>query len=36
MTTHGRSGITRWALGSVMEKVLRLATVPLLVVRATT
>ncbi len=34
MTTHGRSGLTRWALGSVTEKVLRAATVPLLVVRA--
>ena len=33
MTTHGRSGLSRWALGSVTEKVLRTATVPLLVVR---
>lgn len=34
MTTHGRGGIRRWALGSVVEKVLRSATVPLLVVRS--
>lgn len=34
MTTHGRSGPSRWALGSVTEKVIRAAQVPLLVVRA--
>ena len=33
MTTHGRSGVSRWTLGSVTEKVLRSAEVPLLVVR---
>ncbi len=33
MTTHGRSGIPRWLMGSVAEKVLRSANVPLLVVR---
>ncbi|MBI3854409.1 MAG: universal stress protein [Planctomycetes bacterium] len=33
MTTHGRSGLTRWMLGSVAEKVLRASNVPLLVVR---
>lgn len=33
MTTHGRSGLPRWMLGSVTEKVLRAAPVPLLVVR---
>ena len=33
MTTHGRSGISRWMLGSVTEKVLRAATVPILAVR---
>jgi hypothetical protein len=33
MTTHGRSGPSRWVFGSVMAKVLRSATVPLLVVR---
>jgi nucleotide-binding universal stress UspA family protein len=31
LCTHGRSGLSRWALGSVTEKVLRAATVPLLV-----
>jgi nucleotide-binding universal stress UspA family protein len=33
MATHGRSGFTRWVLGSVTEKVLRAAKAPLLVVR---
>ncbi len=31
MTTHGRSGLSRLVLGSVTERVLRSATVPLLV-----
>ena len=35
MGTHGRSGINRWLLGSVAEKVLRGTTNPLLLVRAT-
>jgi nucleotide-binding universal stress UspA family protein len=35
MATHGRSGINRWLLGSVTEKVLRGASNPLLLVRAT-
>ncbi len=30
MTTHGRSGLPRWLLGSVAERVLRGATAPLL------
>ena len=34
MTTHGRSGVTRWILGSVAEKVLTATPVPLLLVRA--
>lgn len=34
MTTHGRSGVRRWALGSVAERVLRSSTVPMLMVRA--
>jgi nucleotide-binding universal stress UspA family protein len=34
MATHGRSGINRWLLGSVTEKVLRGTTNPLLLVRA--
>ena len=33
MGTHGRSGLTRLALGSVTEEVLRQADVPVLVVR---
>jgi nucleotide-binding universal stress UspA family protein len=35
MATHGRSGVDRWLLGSVAEKVLRGATNPLFLVRAT-
>jgi nucleotide-binding universal stress UspA family protein len=34
MATHGRSGINRWVLGSVAEKVLRATNNPLLLVRA--
>src|SRR5919108_2251020 len=34
MATHGRSGINRWLLGSVTEKVLRGTANPLLVIRA--
>ncbi len=34
MATHGRSGISRWVLGSVAERVLRHAGVPVLLVRA--
>lgn len=34
MSAHGRSGITRWLLGSVTDKVLRAARAPLLVVRS--
>lgn len=33
MSTHGRRGITRWAVGSVTEKVLRGGSVPVLMVR---
>lgn len=36
MTTHGYSGIQRWALGSIADKVLHAATVPLVLVRART
>ena len=35
MATHGRSGISRWALGSVTDKVLRKSRVPVWLVRAT-
>jgi nucleotide-binding universal stress UspA family protein len=34
MSTHGRTGVSRWVLGSVAEKVLRASTIPLLLVRA--
>jgi nucleotide-binding universal stress UspA family protein len=33
MTTHGRTGFLRWALGSVAERVLHAAQVPVMVVR---
>ena len=35
MATHGRSGMNRWLLGSVTEKVLRGGNKPVLLVRAT-
>lgn len=34
MSSHGYSGLTRWVLGSVAEKVLRAAPCPVLVVRS--
>jgi len=34
MATHGRSGLNRWMLGSVAERVLRGSTNPLLLIRA--
>jgi nucleotide-binding universal stress UspA family protein len=34
LTSHGRSGIVRWAVGSVAETLLRKCPVPLLLVRA--
>jgi len=34
MSTHGRSGISRWVFGSVADRVLRGATCPVLLVRA--
>jgi nucleotide-binding universal stress UspA family protein len=34
IATHGRTGIKRWALGSVAEKVVRASTKPILLVRA--
>jgi nucleotide-binding universal stress UspA family protein len=34
MATHGRSGLDRWLLGSIAEKVLRGASNPVLLVRA--
>ncbi len=35
MSTHGRGGLSRWVFGSVADKVLRLANVPVLLIRAT-
>ena len=34
MATHGRSGLSRWMYGSVADKVLRGANVPVLLVRS--
>jgi nucleotide-binding universal stress UspA family protein len=34
IATHGRSGISRWAWGSVADRVLRSACVPVLMIRA--
>lgn len=36
MSSHGRSGLGRWVMGSVAEKVLKASPVPLLVVRPET
>lgn len=34
IASHGRSGISRWVMGSVAERILRSACVPVLMVRA--
>lgn len=34
MSTHGRGGVTRWALGSVADKVLHIIPNPMLIVRS--
>jgi len=34
MCTHGRTGLARWALGSVADRVLRAGSLPILLVRA--
>ncbi len=34
MSTHGRSGLSRWAFGSVTDKILRSGNRPILMVRA--
>jgi nucleotide-binding universal stress UspA family protein len=34
MSTHGRSGLARWAYGSVADRVLHTAKCPVLLVRA--
>ncbi len=31
MSTHGRSGVSRWVLGSVTDKVIRRSTIPVLI-----
>ena len=36
MTTHGRSGLQRWVLGSVAEKIVHAADLPVLLVRTKT
>jgi nucleotide-binding universal stress UspA family protein len=36
MSTHGRSGMERWLLGSVAEKVVRGAKMPVMMIRPTT
>ncbi len=33
MSTHGRSGLQRWVMGSVMERVLGATRLPMLIVR---
>jgi nucleotide-binding universal stress UspA family protein len=34
MASHGRSGVTRWAIGSVADKVFRASSIPVLMVKA--
>ena len=34
MSTHGRSGLGRWTLGSITDKVIRQSPIPVLTVRA--
>lgn len=34
IATHGRSGVSRWALGSVADRILRSSCMPVLMVRA--
>ena len=35
IATHGRSGVSRWVMGSVAERILRSSKVPVLIVRPT-
>lgn len=35
MASHGRSGISRWAFGSVADKVLKASSIPVLIVKLT-
>ena len=34
IATHGRSGVSRWVWGSVADRILHAATIPILMVRA--
>ena len=34
MSTHGRSGVSRWVMGSVADRVLRTSPIPVLLIRA--
>lgn len=34
MATHGRSGLARWVMGSVADKILHCSTVPVLLIRS--
>ena len=34
MATHGRSGLARWVVGSVADKILHCSTVPVLLIRS--
>jgi nucleotide-binding universal stress UspA family protein len=34
MATHGRSGLARWVVGSVADKILHYSTVPVLLIRS--
>ncbi len=34
MSTHGRSGVSRWVMGSVADRVLRASSIPVLLIRA--
>lgn len=34
MSTHGRGGLSRWVFGSVADRILRCAEVPILLIRA--
>ncbi|MGD8740761.1 MAG: universal stress protein, partial [Desulfobacterales bacterium] len=34
IASHGRSGVSRWVMGSVADRILRSACVPVLIIRA--
>jgi nucleotide-binding universal stress UspA family protein len=34
IASHGRSGISRWVMGSVADRILRSARVPVMMIRA--